>query len=110
VSEPPSVSTILFPFGYGGPGDGDVEFGEAGVDEHWGVGAEREVDADVVVGDGDGAGVVQEVSPEPVGGGEFVAGQFAGERRQLRTVGRRGRRDCDLRIGRVCSTVGCLAW
>ena len=54
----------------------DVEFGVAGVDEHGRVGADGKVDADVVVGhgDGDGAGVVDEVAPEPVGVGLLVAG------------------------------------
>jgi hypothetical protein len=56
------------------PRDGEVEVGEAAVDEDGVVGAQVEVDGDGVVGDVQGAGGVEEVSPELVGGGGFVAG------------------------------------
>src|SRR6266516_2889560 len=60
------------------PGDGQVEVGEATSDEDGVVAAEVECAGDVVVGDVQGAGGVQEVPPELVGGGVGVAGQAAG--------------------------------
>ena len=61
------------------PGDGEFEVGEAGVDEDGVVAAQGEVGGDAVGGDLQGAGVVEEVPPDRVGGGAGVAGQVAGE-------------------------------
>ena len=61
------------------PRDRHVELGEAGVDEHRGVGAQGQVDSDVVAVDHDLAGGVEEVAPQPVGGGQLVEGQLAGK-------------------------------
>ncbi len=61
------------------PGDGDFEVGEAGVDEDGVVAAQVEGAGDGVRGDVQGAGGVQEVPPDGVGGGAFVAWQLAGE-------------------------------
>jgi hypothetical protein len=58
----------------------DVEVGEAGVDEGGVVGAQVQVDGDRLAGDVQGAGRVEEVSPDPFRGGGLVAGQLAGER------------------------------
>ena len=43
------------------------------------VGADAEVDGERVVCDLEGAGAVEEVAPDAVGGGVFVAGELAGE-------------------------------
>ena len=43
------------------------------------VGADVELDGERVRGGVDGAGGVEEVAPEFVGGGVLVAGEFAGE-------------------------------
>ena len=53
--------------------------GESGGDEDGVVGADVEVDGDRGVGGVDGAGGVEEVPPEFVGGGVLVAGELAGE-------------------------------
>src|SRR5258708_29514728 len=58
------------------PGDGDFEVGEAGVDQDRVVAAQVQRAGDSVFGDVQGAGGVQEVLPDPVGGGGFVAGQL----------------------------------
>ncbi len=51
------------------PWDLEVELTKASLDEHWRVGAQLQVYAYVVGCDGDRPGVVEEVPPEPVGGG-----------------------------------------
>src|SRR5713226_8056331 len=61
------------------PGDGDFEVGEAGVDEDGVVAAQVEGAGDGAGGDVQGAGGVQEVPPDGVGCGAFVAWQHAGE-------------------------------
>src|SRR5258708_11942810 len=59
--------------------DGDLEVGEAGVDEGRVVVAQVQCARDVVAGDVQGAGGVEEVPPDPVGGGVFVPGQLEDE-------------------------------
>src|SRR5687768_1522954 len=61
------------------PGDRGGVVGEAGVDEDGVVGADVEVDGERVGGGVDGAGGVEEVAPDAVGGGVLVARQAAGE-------------------------------
>ena len=53
--------------------------GEAGVDEDGVVGADAEVEDELVVGEVQRAGAVEEVAPDAVGGGVLVAGESAGE-------------------------------
>lgn len=54
-------------------------FGVVGVDQLGVVAAEFERAGHALVGDVQGAGVVEEVPPDGVGGGGVVAGQVAGE-------------------------------
>src|SRR5258708_38486906 len=61
------------------PGDGDFAVGEAGVVTDRVVAAQVQRAGDSVFGDVQGAGGVQEVLPDPVGGGGFVAGQLERE-------------------------------
>ena len=61
------------------PGDGDFQVGEAGVDEDGVVVAQVQRAGDAGFGDVQGAGGVQEVPPDGVGGGVFVARQLACE-------------------------------
>jgi hypothetical protein len=56
-----------------------LQVGEACVDEDGVVAAQVERAGHLVVGDVQGAGGVQEVAPELVGGGGLVAGQAAGQ-------------------------------
>ena len=53
--------------------------GEAGVDQYRVVGTDAELEDERVVGEVEGAGAVEEVAPEAVGGGVLVAGELAGE-------------------------------
>ena len=56
------------------PGDRGGLVGEAGIDQDGVVGADAEFEGERVVGEVEGAGAVEEVAPEAVGGGVFVAG------------------------------------
>jgi hypothetical protein len=53
--------------------------GEAGVDQYGVVGADVQVEGERVVCEVEGAGAVEEVAPDPVGGGVLVVGELAGE-------------------------------
>ncbi len=77
------------------PRDGDVEFGEPGVDKHRSVGPQRQVHSHVVLVDHDRAGGVDEVAPDAVWGGELVAGQAACQ--QSVTVARHDRQ-CGIQV------------
>ena len=51
-----------------------MEFGESGVDEGGVVAAQVQRAGDLVLGDVQGAGGVEEVPPQGLGGGPLVAG------------------------------------
>jgi hypothetical protein len=61
--------------------DGNVEIGEADVDEHGVVAAQVQRAGDGVSGDEQSAGGVEEVSPDLVWSGIFVSGELAARRR-----------------------------